>query len=587
MAYSNLYPPIVETYMPAFLRTQSCQVYFSLSPYNNFEDIKYAQVSIVYQNSNLSALSSVYYPNEIKVCDIYEDATVTNSNNKYYISLSPLDIEQGVFAENTYYKVQIRFTSKEATTLSSHPNSNLKAYKDTADWLLQNRDYFSEWSTVCLIRGITKPELKMADYISPTKPFQSRSLRIIGTLGYPEDSYEQETLRSYQLFLKKDGKIIEKTEIIYTNVLNPNEINYTLKTLLEKNSNYTLIVKYITKNLYENQENFPINTTGEGIDFKDLQLTVSINEELDAANISINFNNFEQENGDALWIKRASVRDNFQTWEYVHQLLNDKYKQIKYSWNDFSIESGIWYKYALEVTKASQVIDMVICDEPVLTVLDNIYLMRNYRQLNIQFNPQISSYQRAVSDTVTTTLGSKYPFISRNGNAAYRQFSISGLISSHMDDNSIFTSKDEIYQLNKDLYTTFNKEHNISEYRDYQYEYHFREKVLDFLYNEQAKLFRSPTEGNILVKLTNITLTPNQTLGRLLYSFSATAVEIDECTSENLMKYGVVKKANDSEIFQEASLLIYEHDEETGVTIVPTYSVEGNALVLTTFSNEI
>ena len=40
--------------------------------------------------------------------------------------------------------------------------------------------------------------------------------------------------------------------------------------------------------------------------------------------------------------------------------------------------------------------------------------------------------------------------------------------------------------------------------------------------------FLKQTEGNILVKLMDISLTPNQTLGRMLYSFSATAYEIDE-----------------------------------------------------------
>ena len=585
MALMNLYPPIVDTYMPAFLYTESCKIYFSLSPYNSFNDIKYAQVVLTYQNSNLTALNSKHYPNEIKVCDMVEDSTIGNTNKKYYITINQNDLNDESFLINNYYKVQIRFVSKEAKTLTEL--NNVGAYKETAAWLLENRDYFSEWSTVCLIRGIAKPVLKMADYITNGNSFSSRSLQVLGSLSF-NPTYEKETLKSYQIFLQENGKkIIEKTNIIYTNILNPNEINYTLKSLLKKDTQYNLIIKFVTKNLYESQQTFSINTTGEGIDFKDLNLVVSINNELDAANVLINFNTFKQLTGDQLWIKRASVKDSFQTWEYMHQLLNDEYKQTSYSWNDFSLESGVWYKYALEVIRDSNIIDMIVCEDPILTVLENMYLVRNYRQLNIQLNPQVSSYQRVVSDTVTTTLGSKYPFINRNGNSNYRQFTISGLISSHMDDNSIFTNKDEIYLLNKDLYLQFNKERNISEYKDYQYEYHFREKVLDFLYNEQAKLFRSPTEGNILVKLTNISLTPNQTLGRLLYSFTATVIEIDECTPQNLMKYGVVKKGEDSDIFDEAALMIYEYDSFDNSFVIPSYSVDNSSLVITTYSNEI
>ena len=544
MALMNLYPPIVDTYMPAFLYTESCKIYFSLSPYNSFNDIKYAQVVLTYQNSNLTALNSKHYPNEIKVCDMVEDSTIGNTNKKYYITINQNDLNDESFLINNYYKVQIRFVSKEAKTLTEL--NNVGAYKETAAWLLENRDYFSEWSTVCLIRGIAKPVLKMADYITNGNSFSSRSLQVLGSLSF-NPTYEKETLKSYQIFLQENGnKIIEKTNIIYTNILNPNEINYTLKSLLKKDTQYNLIIKFVTKNLYESQQTFSINTTGEGIDFKDLNLVVSINNELDAANVLINFNTFEQLTGDQLWIKRASVKDSFQTWEYMHQLLNDEYKQTFYSWNDFSLESGVWYKYALEVIRDSNIIDMVVCEDPILTVLENMYLVRNYRQ-----------------------------------------FTISGLISSHMDDNSIFTNKDEIYLLNKDLYLQFNKERNISEYKDYQYEYHFREKVLDFLYNEQAKLFRSPTEGNILVKLTNISLTPNQTLGRLLYSFTATVIEIDECTPQNLMKYGVVKKGEDSDIFDEAALMIYEYDSFDNSFVIPSYSVDNSSLVITTYSNEI
>ena len=64
--------------------------------------------------------------------------------------------------------------------------------------------------------------------------------------------------------------------------------------------------------------------------------------------------------------------------------------------------------------------------------------------------------------------------------------------------------------------------------------------VYDFLYKDEAKLFRSPTEGNILVYLSDITFEPVFTLGRVLYSFSATATEIDEASFENCIKYNIM-----------------------------------------------
>jgi hypothetical protein len=64
--------------------------------------------------------------------------------------------------------------------------------------------------------------------------------------------------------------------------------------------------------------------------------------------------------------------------------------------------------------------------------------------------------------------------------------------------------------------------------------------IYDFLYSEDVKLFKSPTEGNILVKLTNITFEPIASLGRILYSFTATAVEIDDANIINYKKYNIL-----------------------------------------------
>ena len=50
------------------------------------------------------------------------------------------------------------------------------------------------------------------------------------------------------------------------------------------------------------------------------------------------------------------------------------------------------------------------------------------------------------------------------------------------------------------------------------------EKLILFAVENNIKLFRSTTEGNILIKLMNIDFQPNETLGRRLYSFTATAV---------------------------------------------------------------
>jgi hypothetical protein len=61
-----------------------------------------------------------------------------------------------------------------------------------------------------------------------------------------------------------------------------------------------------------------------------------------------------------------------------------------------------------------------------------------------------------------------------------------------------------------------------------------------------VKLFRSPTEGNILIKLMNISLSPKEELGRMLYTFSANAYEIDTVTLDNLFTYKIFSQGQES-----------------------------------------
>jgi hypothetical protein len=107
-------------------------------------------------------------------------------------------------------------------------------------------------------------------------------------------------------------------------------------------------------------------------------------------------------------------------------------------------------------------------------------------------------------------------------------------------NNKPFTSKIELYGEAAALYEQYNVDNNVSDYLDVIYEKVFRDKVYDFLYENNVKLFKSTTEGNILVRLSNVSFQPMDSLGRSIYSFTATATEIDEANLENYIKYDIV-----------------------------------------------
>jgi hypothetical protein len=76
---------------------------------------------------------------------------------------------------------------------------------------------------------------------------------------------------------------------------------------------------------------------------------------------------------------------------------------------------------------------------------------------------------------------------------------------------------------------------------NFRKERQFKLEVLNWLNDGKPKLFRSPGEGNYIVRLMNVSLSPNDTLGRMLHTFSCTAYEIADYTFENLNKYKFIK----------------------------------------------
>ena len=91
----------------------------------------------------------------------------------------------------------------------------------------------------------------------------------------------------------------------------------------------------------------------------------------------------------------------------------------------------------------------------------------------------------------------------------------------------------------KTFYDNYRENYNINDYNDPILEREFREKVSDFLYKDTVKLFKSSQEGNMLLRLMDINLTPEQQLGRNIYSFSCTGYEITDDSIDNYKKHNI------------------------------------------------
>ncbi len=536
---NNIFPPAITTYMPAFLISEKCRLYFSITDYNNIEDLKdFLQVTITNQNTNETVLDNTKYPCEIMLKNFYEDTSVT-TNYKYYIDILSDDI-QGGFKNNQYYKVQIRFTGAAAANVS------LNTPQAIDSWLAANLQYFSEWSSVCLIRGISQPILTLQGFDpEQTVTWPVNNVDIVGNLSF-SDPAEQDSLKKYKIKLYDENNILlQDSGDIYTNdYVNINEINYTINYNLEENTEYYFTLEYETMNLYSDTITYSFETSaGSG---EELTAILAVEPQEENGRFKITLTSTDSISGDVV-IRRSSSRTNFTMWEDVNYCSFDAVA-ANYTWYDYTIESGVFYKYiAQKKSNQGRGIPISAVGEPFMILFNDIFIVGKDRQLKIKFDPNINSFRRTFGETHIETIGSQYPFIYRNSNINYIQFSLNGTISCLGDDNNLFTSKSEL--LGSDNLTYYNNYNNneyrrINEYNDWVYEREFRNLVINFLTNNEVKLFKSTTEGNFLVKILDVNLTPNQTLGRRIYNFSATVYEIDEYSFSKCKNYQILLTNN-------------------------------------------
>ena len=387
---NNLYPPIIETYMPAFLIDQGvCRIYFSLSSFNSFDDIINAQVTIRHQATNASVLNSNIYPSEIMLLSIHQDPNRADVDDRYYIEVKNSDIINGSFEINQYYKVQIRFTKNGASALPSGVDLEARdeAHKQAIDtWLAGNSSLFSEWSTVCLIRGISKPNLNIPNFQTSGEGINYLSdtnIDINGSLEFA-DPAEKETLRSYQFLLydSKDQLLTDSGLLYSSDYCDYNSLIYTIKYNLVESEEYRLVVKYTTQNLFEDEKEYKFIVIQSYTEKLDVDMNYIMDEENGAIGINIRAKEGVDPIIGNITIRRTSSNTNFTIWEDIHSFSVVENQELDYTWYDYTIESGVWYRYCAQKRSATGQRGVITeLKEPRMMIFEEYNLIHLYLHL--------------------------------------------------------------------------------------------------------------------------------------------------------------------------------------------------------------
>lgn len=551
---STLYPPqFSSTFAPAFVTTASPRIYFSISNYNSSNDIRRVHVSIVNQSSNENVVNN-------STGILFKDLNYSPEQGLYYVDISITEIKSTSYSTELDSNGQVVTTIDETTgwnynqlyKLQLRFDNNDTGVVNNSDYFVRYLEHFSEWSQVLLLRPIIEPEIFVRPFETAAETVNVMAvnkgiLHISGLLQFGDGrTGETETQQSYivQVLNSVTNEVLLESDRQYTgDNLDPNIIDYKMNLTgldTQRTNVFKLKITSTTKNNYVTSKTYDFSIS-DYVTEDAFRPVLTLTEDNENGIVTLHIKNAQTVFG-TLYVRRSSSVSEFLDWEIIReQTVADV---IDLDIVDNTVGSGLWYRYYVQLENvAGGLTRLYYSDKFFLDFYDAI-ISRGDRQINIKFNYNISSLKPVVNRQKIDTLGGRYPIFAENAIMNYKQFSISGLISTQEDEDGLFLTKREYFGEETENYTIYEENEYRDEYTIENYNYFwergFREELVKWLNDGEPKLYRSMTEGLMVIMLTDINLTPNKTLSRRLYDFTATVYEIADGNSlDNLNTLGI------------------------------------------------
>lgn len=502
---AKLFPPLIEGTLPAFYSEGDGAVKITV-PFSLNRSVSQFQIKGLSLKIKTVQSSSYLY-------------TQMQTNKNYFeledspwVEFTIKDVDKKMKV-GQFYKLQIAFIDE---------NNEIGYY-----------------SSVGVAKYTTKPKVYINDFDS--KLINMNTKKFIGTYSQSGgDTTERVYSYRFDVYNNLNEKIYSSGDLLH-NTANDVEIDesydiYELENDLPIDISYRIIYTVTTAN------NLTISSPKYKIMQKvsippEMEATLTANLNYDNGYIVVNLigsrdnYNIEIPVTGSFLLCRSSEDSNFTKWDEISRFKLIAQFPTRELWKDFTVEQGKQYQYAIQQYNDSGLYSEKILSNMVYCDFEDAFLYDGERQLRIRYNPKVTSFKVNVLESKTDTIGSSHPIITRNSKAYYKEFPISGLITYKIDNDELFLLKDE-YNFKGD--TTNLTSENIAQERE------FKMAVYQWLTNGKIKLFRSPSEGNFIVRLMNVSLSPNDTVGRMLHTFTGTAYEMANFTYDNLNNYGFI-----------------------------------------------
>ncbi len=545
-----LYPPYIEGTIPSFYG-DSLTVPFSMNKAVGAGEVQGFSLKIkTIQNTKYLFTTSKVLEKDL--------------NSKYYVKFDIKEYKNKLVV-GQHYKVQIAYIGSDGV---------------------------GYYSTVGIVKYTEKPKISI-DGMKAGR-LNSSAYNYIGRYSQENGDISEKEYKYNFIFTDDQKQVIKETGWTIHNSSNDDKTylstdEFSVPFELDKNKTYYLQYKVITNNKLE------ISTPKYRIAHQlsiEPDFTITLNAAMNQDNGYVTLTMEGETNSDneeialngAFLISRACEDTNFKQWDEVLRFKARATYPSQWSYKDFTVQQGKRYVYSFQQYNDFDIYSDRILSNVLFVDFEDMFLYDGKKQLKIAFNPQVSSFKTDILETKTDTIGSKYPFFFRNGTVEYKEFGLNGLISYLSDEERLFMTDAEMGMDDKANYMTrkvtidnsftpdekYYQDMSAAGYNAYTLresyaddkenreildssrfrttqltgfnmsaERTFKLKVLEWLNNGEPKLFRSPGEGNYIVRLMNVSLSPEDTLGRMLHSFSCTAYEVDEYNYEKLNSYGI------------------------------------------------
>lgn len=187
----------------------------------------------------------------------------------------------------------------------------------------------------------------------------------------------------------------------------------------------------------------------------------------------------------------------------------------RYNFEDRLVESIEKYEYSIQPI-TSDILGSESIEE-IYTEFKGIWIIGDKNAQQLIYNTEISEIKSNISQNIVTTLGSRYPFLIKNGSINYREFTVQGKLVSKE------TAKGQ----------------GIDKYEEKK----LRNTIMKFLEDGKPKIIKDNSGNYILCQIVDSPiLKPINDLNRSIYDISFNVVEIGDAYDEDtLLQYGLIK----------------------------------------------